>query len=103
LHGNKIVKLYKVTIRSNDFTKYFLFSISGCLLLISGCGVSNQSKTLTQNCSDLQKVLKRGLKGGENHLYIIHVKAGGLLHVQVMQQNVDVMAKLYSADKQFAA
>ncbi len=85
-------RLLKVV--QNGSINFALFII---LTVLFSCGTVHKTQNLSGNEIDL----KRKLRGGEGHSYTVQVNAGDLLHLQIIQQGIDVIAKVYSPDKKF--
>ncbi len=84
--------------------KYSLIQFISGLLLVSGLGCSSVKKAgnISVNKNNAEINLKRKLKAGENHLYSIQLNAGDFLHIKAKQYGIDLIAKVTTADGQFA-
>ncbi len=78
------------------------FGIVCCFFIITGCYNLKKTTSPSENKINTEERLKRNLKAGESHNYSIELNAEELLHIKITQQGIDVIAKVTTADGQFA-
>ena len=78
------------------------FSIACCLCFMAGCYNSKKIISSPESKINTAERLKRNLKAGENHRYSIQLNAGEFLHIKIVQEGIDVIAKVTTADGQYA-
>ena len=92
------MKLFKFS--SSKFTWKSAMKLIFFTLIILSFNCTTVHKT--QQSSDAKIDTKRKLTAGEDHLYTVHLNPEEFLHIRIIQNGIDVIAKVYSADKQYA-
>ncbi len=78
----------------NSAMKFILFAF---IIFSSSCTTIHNPK----KSSDAKIDTKRKLNAGENHLNTVHLNPGEFLHIRIIQNGIDVIAKVSSEDKQY--
>lgn len=89
---------------SNIFFMQYVKCFSYYFFLVSfvinsfGCSSVKKAVSISENMADKELQLRIKLKGGETHHYSIELKAGELVHIKAVQYDLDVMAKVFTAN-----
>lgn len=67
----------------------------------AGCSSAHKARSISENNSSVQTRLKRIVKAGEIHRYRISLKPNEFVHLKVQQYDIDVIAKVSSANNEW--
>ncbi len=83
-----------------SLSKYFIlnFCIIILLLLLSGCNSKNKTNNLFNDSHAGWTGVSTMIKAGEKQVDSINLLAGNMIHLQVEQDGIDIIAKVRSAD-----
>ncbi len=92
------MKLFKIS--SSKFTRNSTMKLIFFTLVILSFNCTTVHKS--QQSSEAKIDTKRKLTAGVNHLYTVHINPEEFIHIRIIQNGIDVIAKVSSEDKQYA-
>ncbi|MEO7293988.1 MAG: tetratricopeptide repeat protein [Ginsengibacter sp.] len=92
------MKLCKISLLTHTCNSAMNFILSALIISIFSCTTVHS----VQHSSGAKIDTKRILTAGENHVYTIHLNPDEFIHIRIIQNGIDVIAKVSSEDKQYA-
>ncbi|MEJ7823431.1 MAG: tetratricopeptide repeat protein [Chitinophagaceae bacterium] len=92
------MKLFKISLSAHAWNSAMKFILFALIIFSFSCTTVHNAK----QSSDAKIDTKRKLTAGENHLYTVHLNPEEFLHIRIIQNGIDVIAKVSSEDKQYA-
>lgn len=92
------MKLFKISLSTHGWNSAMKFILFALIIFSFSCTTVHNAK----QSSDAKIDAKRKLTAGENHLYTVHLNPEEFIHIRIIQNGIDVIAKVSSEDKQYA-